>query len=119
MNTLNTLAAVNFDPIGFVQLRVLDSTTIGASGRRVNRVPTLDGGVAVNDQGFSEGDRTIELRWQPADAALEDNVRRMVEVYPTVHVATRAGVFLAIPETYEPGAEESTLRLLVISKTSI
>jgi len=118
MNPRNTLAAVTFDPAGYVELSVLPDTTTGDTVRRVNRVATLDGGVAVNDNGFSEADGTLSLRWTPISRAFEDNVRRMVQSYATVHVSTPAGVFLAAPESYTPSANESTLRLLLLSKLS-
>lgn len=119
MNTINTIASITFDPAGYVEIPVLDTTTPGETRRRVNRVATLDGNAAVNDYGFSEADRNLELRWPPFSRAFEDNIRRIVQSYDTVNVSTAAGVFVAVPESYIPGAEQSVLRLLVLSRASI
>ena len=84
--------------------------------RRTNRVATLDGGAAFNDFGFSEADRTIELKWWPADAETEALVARLVRLSSFVQVSMPDGIWLAAPEAYTPGARESRLTLLVSSK---
>jgi hypothetical protein len=115
---LHTVSAVNFDPLGHVELQVRDSTTSGETRRRVNRIATLDGGAVLNDFGFSEADRTINLTWPASSQSTEQAIDRLVQLYDRLHVSTRAGVFLAAPESYTPGADESSLRLLVVSKLS-
>lgn len=115
---LNCLSSTTFDPDGYIELHVANDQTIGETRRRVNRVTTLDGGVAVNDFGFSQGDRTIDLSWMPTSEEVEENVRRMVELYQEVIVSMRGGVFRAAPESYQPGASESVLRLLVLERVS-
>ena len=87
-----------------------------STARRVNRVATLDGGAVVNDFGQSEADRTIELRWRPRSAADEARVERLVRLYNRLHLATARGVWLAAPERYVPGANESRLTLLCVAK---
>lgn len=118
MSTPCTLASPTADPTGWVQLPVVPGTTTGEVSRRVSRTATLDGGAVLNDFGFSDADRTIELRWLADSQAREATVQRLIELYGTLVVVTRAGAFLAAPETYTPGPRESTLRLLVIAKLS-
>jgi hypothetical protein len=115
---LNTISTTTADAAGYVELDVLPDSSEGDILRRVNRVATLDGGVVVNDNGYSEADRTLELAWQPLTVAQEASVVRLLQSYARLQVSTRSGVFLAAPETYSPGADESTLRLLVIEKLS-
>lgn len=107
------LAAKLFDLSGVVLLDCLPDTNAGKIMRRVNRVATLDGGASFNDFGFSEADRTIELRWMPSSAATEAAVARMVRLHRSVYVSMPTGLWLAAPESYTPGAEESRLVLLV------
>lgn len=107
------LAARLFDLSGAVLLDCLPDTTSGEVVRRVNRVATLDGGAAFNDFGFSEADRTIELRWMPASQATEAAVARLVRLHRSIYVSMPAGLWLAAPERYTLGAEESRLVLLV------
>jgi hypothetical protein len=116
---LHTIATPTADHAGYIELSVMDPVaSIGESARRVNRVATLDGGAVVNDFGFSEADRTIDLAWQPTSRAVEDAVVRMLKLYEQIHVSTPAGFFRAAPERYTPGATESRLRLLVLAKLS-
>jgi len=106
------LAAKLYDLSGAVMLDCLPDTTAGQLQRRVNRVATLDGGAAFNDFGFSEGDRTIELRWLPTDPDAEAVVSRLLRLHRWVYVSMPDGLWLAAPETYTPGATESRLVLL-------
>ena len=115
---LNTISATTADTAGHIALDVLDDNTDGDVGRRVARIATLDGGAVVTDAGYTDADRTIELAWVPRTASFEASVSRMVQSYSRVHVSTRSGFFLAAPEIYRPGAEESVLRLLVLEKLS-
>lgn len=112
------LAAQQFDPLGDVALDCLPDVNSGALARRMNRVATLDGGAAFNDFGFSEGDRTITLRWTPADTATDALVARLVRLHRYVYVSMPDGLWLAAPESYTPGAKENSLVLLASSKAS-
>ena len=115
---LNTISTPTFDPDGFIELLVRNDTTAGEVRRRTSRVATLDGGAVINDFGYTEADRTITLRWQFSSKDIEADVDRLVRLYDRLQVATSQGVFLAAPEVYIPGVNESTLRLLVLSKLS-
>jgi hypothetical protein len=115
---LATLSAPTFDLSGYVEIDVLPEASFTDAPRRVNRVKTLDGGAVINDGGFSDADRTITLRWRPTSETQESAVERMLRLYSLITVSVRAGVFEAAPELYSPGPNESTLRLLVLSKLS-
>lgn len=115
---LIVLSTTTFDPDGYVEIEALDNFNTGPTRRRMNRVPTLDGGAVFNDFGFAEADRTIDLTWQATSKATDDAVKRLVQTYAQIVVATRDGVFLAAPDAFTPGAEESSLTLLVASKLS-
>ena len=115
----NVLSAKTFDPVGHVQIDITPDTNQGEVRRRVNRVATLDGGVVINDGGFSDGDRTINLAWSPKNGLVDAAIDRMIQLYDRAILATRVGVFDVALDTYIPGTDESTLRLLVVSKLSI
>jgi hypothetical protein len=115
---LNTVASSVADLAGFVELSVRNDSTSGATRRRISRIATLDGGAVFNDAGYTQADRTIELRWPATDAAIDAAVDRLVRTYTRVTVTTRDGVYLASPEAFEPGADESRLTLLIVSKLS-
>jgi len=112
------LSSITWDPAGWLELAALADDTAGETRRRVNRVATLDGGVVLNDRGYSEGDRTIEVRWTPTSKTLEDAIDRLVRTYTRLCISVPAGCYLTAPESYTPGAAQSKLRLLVVSKLS-
>lgn len=115
---LVTLSAPTWDPTGHVQIYASDTQTTGETRRRVERRTTLDGGAVVVDQGYSDADRTIDLTWVPADKSIDTAVESMVKLYERLVVSINGSVYSAVPERYEPGADESQLRLLVMSKLS-
>lgn len=112
------LSSLTFDPAGSVALIVAPGQTFGDTRRRMNRIPTLDGGAVFNDFGYSEADRSITLSWTVRSAAQEALVARLVQLYARVHVATHQGLWLAALEQYTPGATESSLSLLAVDKLS-
>jgi len=114
---LATLSAITIDPAGYVEIDALPTTSDGETKRRVTRSSTLDGGSVINDGGYTEADRIVMLRWQPTVAA-HDAVTRLMQLYSLINVGTRSGVYQAALDTYTPGTDEATLRLLVLSKLS-
>ena len=115
---LITLSTPVWDVQGYVEVDALPSQNEGEVRRRVGRIPTLDGGAVVNDAGYSDADRTIDLKWMPVSAAFEDSIERLVRFYPRINVSTRSGFYEAAVESYRPTPTESTLRLLLLSKLS-
>lgn len=112
------LSTPEYDLDGYIELEALPTSARGETRRRVNRIATLDGGVVFNDFGHTDGDRTVEIRWESRTADEETNVQRIVRDYSTLQLAQRGGVYLVVPEVFSPGASESTLRLLVSRKLS-
>jgi hypothetical protein len=115
---LATISSLVFDPLGYVELDVAGSTKFGDEKRRVSRIATMDGAASLNDGGYSEADRTIELRWKTDSFDFEDRVRRLLQLYSRVLVCTRIGAYIAASETYGVNTDESFLRLLPLSKVS-
>lgn len=113
---LHTISAPVFDLAGYAEIYSNEIPDRDIR-RRINRVLTLDGGVAVNDGGYSDGDLTFEFEWTP-DTVLDALINRMVQLYPRVVLSTRAGVFEVILESYRLGSTTSRLVCLPISKLS-
>lgn len=116
---LTTLSTPIWDAQGYVEVDALPSQNSGETRRRVNRISTMDGGAVVNDSGYSEADRTIDLKWKPGTAAYEYALERLVRFYPRINISIRSGFYEAAVESYRPTPTESTLRLLVLSKLSV
>ena len=115
---LCALSTTTWDLDGFVELQLTSPAEPSETRRRVNRIATLDGGAVFNDFGFTDADRTLVLRWTPASRQQHEDIERLVQSYALLQVALTSGVYLAAPETYQQGADESTLRLLVKQKLS-
>lgn len=109
------LSAPLFDTSGWLHIRELPSTDYGQTRRRVNRIATLDGGVVINDSGYSDGDRTIVIRWQPTRSE-RARVEQMARTYPMLTVATRSGVFDAAVQTLVDRGNETEITLLIKGK---
>lgn len=114
---LVALSTVDWDPDGHITIDATPDTTEGAARRRITRSATLDGGAVFNDFGFADADRTITIKWEP-NRAIDDAVERMVELHGRIVVSVGKGVYLAAPELYQPGTDQSSLRLLVAAKLS-
>lgn len=110
------LSTLTFDPAGAVALVCVPSTNTGDVRRRMSRIATLDGSATLNDFGFSEADRTIELEWPITSQAREAKVARLVRLYSRLLLCTAEGVWIVAPEVYRPGAKSARLRLLCIEK---
>ena len=110
------ITALEFDPIGRLIIDALPDSETRGIRRRVNRVPTLDLGAAVNDRGFSHADRTFRVRWHSTPAT-NDAAAYLLKTHNQVNVSTDEGVFRAVIESYqEVSARESELVLLITER---
>lgn len=112
-----TLNATTFDLAGSLSIDPLPNGVQMPQLRRVNRVATLDGGVAVNDRGHAHGDRDLSIRYKAVSAAHDAQARYLMANYARVTVAMPEGVFEAAPQQFDAGPT-NTLTLLILSKLS-
>ena len=110
------LSSPTFDLNGTARLTPAPASDFGEVRRRVNRVQTLDGGVAVNDGGACDGDRTLSLQWRPGALGYEQGIEHLVATYPRLYAATRDGFYAVVPESYRRATSESKLVLLVVER---
>ena len=107
-----SLSTPTFDIDGFVSFEP-DEDSPPEMFRRVVRARTLDGGVAINDSGYSDGDSTLDYTWQTVSRGHTDAVAYLFKNYRLLTVSTPEGVYLAAPQAFDPGQDESSLTLLV------
>ena len=112
----NFIESVIFDAAGSAKIHAFNSSDYGSTTRRVNKSQTLDGGVAVNDGGSAQGDKTLVIACKPTSQADEDALHYIVENHARVTVSTKYGVFLAVPSSFTPGPKEHTFTASVISR---
>ena len=82
--------------------------------RRVSRTSTLDGGVAVYDSGYADGDRTFNVRVPKAPSEIIAFMEYMIETYAIIRVMCIEGAFRAVPNRFTMGDDGSAnLELLI------
>jgi hypothetical protein len=96
-----SIAAIEFDLDGYVEIDPLPDTDYGRYIRRATRTATLDGGAVSQDFGFTHADRTFSIRFRSTESQ-----------YALVQVSADGGVYTAIPE-YQSAPDISSLNLLI------
>lgn len=86
--------------------------------RRLSRSQTLDGGVVLDDAGFSDGDRTMEFQFNDVSAEDVAALQAIAEDYPDIKVATEDGLFQGGLERVRVYNGVLYVRFLVSSKLS-
>jgi hypothetical protein len=97
------LSSITFDLEGTADIDALANSDAGTMTRRTNRVATLDGGVAVNDFGYTDADRDLTVRMRLTEE-LDNTLRYIVRNHGQIHVSTSEGFFKAIPSYSARGA---------------
>jgi hypothetical protein len=113
-----SITSTAFDPLGYIAIDPLPGSSEDSYSRRVTRTATLDGGVAISDRGYSDGDRTLVYRYKSVSTDHDARAKRILRLHPTVQVSTPDGVYLAAPESFDARSDENTISLLVIRKLS-
>ena len=109
------IAAPSADAEGSCTFKYNALSEVGSLVRRVSRVATLDGGVVINDLGFTHGDRTFSVR-AALTKAMTDKLNRILRLYPTVTIAVEEGVFLGAIQSNSITGNVSNLTILIKEK---
>jgi hypothetical protein len=94
----------SFSLIGPVVIRATADSNTRSNQRRLSRTATLDGGVAITDGGFSDGDRTIEIRPAKLTAAIAEDIEDMARLSLSVTLSVDSVVWDAVMMSYSLGA---------------
>ena len=108
-----SITAPLFDLDGHVWLTDVDAGGLAGFERRNNRIPTLDGLAAIPDFGYSDSDRTFDIRWPARDQATVDTIRRLAKTYSRLIVATEEGCFIGAPGPFALSNGEAQIQILV------
>ncbi|WP_138436328.1 hypothetical protein [Marinobacter shengliensis] len=108
-----SITAPLFDLDGHVLLTEVDPAGLAGFERRNNRIPTLDGGAAIPDFGYSDADRTFDIRWPNRDKHQVDTIRRLAKTYSRLIVATEEGCFIGAPGPFAMSDDEAQIQILV------
>lgn len=77
---------------GNIKIAELSDSKLNDSTRRVTRRATINGGVYLDDNGFSHGDRTFEIKAK-ATPGLVESVDQLKINYSQYKCLTNEGVF--------------------------
>lgn len=112
-----SLSTPLYDLQGMLTLSALDREWLGETSRRVSRSATLDGGVAVEDRGYADGDRNIDLDCPNAIRAEYERAAYLQRTYPRLSLSTPGGVFtVAIERLTVSDGSTLTLTLMIIER---
>ena len=112
------IVAKEFDILGSLTIDALPNNSPGTASRRISKVATLDGGVVVNDSGYSHGDRELRINYKPVSIEHDEIARRLLELHSRVIFSTWEGCFEGAPLSFEPSPRQNTFTLSIIEKLS-
>lgn len=107
-----TITAPSFDIKGFEVIEHPEKDGLSGLERRNSRIATLDGSAAINDFGYSDADRTLDIGWSPKSQRQVDNIARMVKAYSRLIISCREGCFIGAPGSFS--TSEDTIQLLIL-----
>lgn len=114
-----SVSPAQFDILGGVLTHAAsiesDLTTIT---RRVSRTATLDGGVVIDDRGYTDSDKTLEIVIANIKLVDHQAFTRMLKAYTQLVVSASEGCFLCAPSVYTTQQSNGFLTLLVIARLS-
>lgn len=113
------LSSKEFQPLGSVEIDADPSRTrLGQITRRNQRVATLDGGVAVSDFGFSEGDRNVQIVFATDDFEKSLRVGEIVKQNSALILTYNEGAYEAVVRYFVYDPNGSTLSMDITAKIS-
>lgn len=113
-----SITSKRFDPNAVLTIdRPKANSELRAMTRRVNRIPTLDGGYALNDTGHSPSDQTFAVIWSATEAEYKV-ASRLLSVHSRITISTEDGCFEGVMESLTQQRGEATARILILEKLS-
>lgn len=109
------LSSLTFDPLGFVEIDATSASDPGELRRRIARVATLDGGVALNNFGMTDADRTATVRF-PRTPGSFDATNRLFRLYAFAIMSARDGVYRVALSSLSSNGDECIMVLLILEK---
>lgn len=73
---------------------------LDGGSRRVTRTKTLDGGVYVNDNGYTAGDKTITILLTTPIKSIVESLIELLKNHGEVTISMNDEVLLCVPESY-------------------
>jgi len=92
-----------------------DSADIRENVARVSRIKTLDGGVVINNSGFSDGDMTVGISSKISEVKAKD-LWHIFKNYTSINFSTEHGFFLGSIKTLKINNGRITMSILIAKR---
>jgi len=109
------LITPEYNPSGNIAFLELAETDLTSLSRRISKRKTIDGGVFLDDMGFSEGDRTLTITTL-ATVATYSGVANFIKNFNTYFCSTAEGVFKGTISGVKLAGNIATITFLVKDK---
>lgn len=114
-----SICSIDQDAAGAVLFKEDGSSRLHGGTARINRIGTLDGGTVLNHLGFSDGDRTIEIKTSSLTWTQAEKLRDFYENDAGVICAIDIGCYFGAIVSLNTMAKPARIRIHVQSKMSV
>jgi hypothetical protein len=90
-----TITTIDTQENGHIAFNALPDSDFRSTSVRVSRTPTLDGGSVIDHRGFTDGDRSFEIRADLSEAEA-DLLWYMYRAFNLVRISCKEGVFSGV-----------------------
>lgn len=112
------ISAIDFDPLGYVEIDETTTSDPGELRRRITRVATLDGGVALNNFGMTDADRTATVRF-PRTHESFTAATRLFRLYAFAIMSARDGVYRVALSSLSNDGDECVMVVLILERLNV
>ena len=106
------IATIDYDTQGHITFDELPESDLNLPDVRVTRTATLSGGAVIDHQGFSDGDRTFDIRAELNETKIEI-LKHIYQNYTLVTIATSEGAFTGVISRLQPQDGNVRMEFLV------
>lgn len=108
-----SITTPDYDLNGCVYFVPAAGSKLRDNARRLSRTATLDGGCSITDQGFSHGDRTLDVRKTGVSENISDTLWYIFRTYSRVRVSLPDGCYSAAIKSVRMDKGELRASILV------
>ena len=113
-----SITTKTFDIIGEALFDPDHTSDLRSNTRRASRTATLDGGCEIVDQGYSDADRTLEVRKQGVSEDLGDRLWYLFRTYSLLHFSMPDGFYSGTIKSLEIREGSLSMRVLIKERLS-
>ena len=108
-----SISTLTYDLYGVATFDPDPDSDLMSNVRRISRTATLDGGCVLTDQGFSDADRTLDIRMKQVPEALAQRLWYLFRNYSLLRVSTSEGCFDGAISNVQVKEGNLTMKFLV------